>query len=290
MSHPPFFCITRAERETTNNLLRIACKDRGIPFVEVADTCRLDQLPSGQSGLLYRVQATPRAALVEKHFLLNNHVTAFYRSPLDGFAKLDNVLEATMVHQHNGIPIPKTFYDLPSSDAVEDVINTLGGLPVVIKAIGGSHGVGVMRADSIESLRSIVDYLRSMHDEPVFMLRQFINVRRSARLIVLGDRVISSIEYHAPDGDFRSNVGIEPTVIPKKFPQSIQDIALRAVKVLGWEFGGADVLIDAEDHPFVSEVNLPCYFARCQLHEGTDIAGMMIDYLLQKSASISTTV
>jgi glutathione synthase/RimK-type ligase-like ATP-grasp enzyme len=102
-------------------------------------------------------------------------------------------------------------------------------------------------------------------------------------LIVLDNHVIDSIEYRAPTGDFRSNVGESPAAIAKIFTKEIQKIAIEAVSSLHWEFGGVDILLDASDAPYVTEVNLPCFFPRCQDCTGTDIAGHMLEYLLRKA-------
>lgn len=54
-----------------------------------------------------------------------------------------------------------------------------------------------------------------------------------------------------------------------------------AVKALGLEFGGVDVMI-TNDGPKVVEVNYPCFFPRCQMLTGVDIAGQMVEYLVNK--------
>ena len=112
------------------------------------------------------------------------------------------------------------------------------------------------------------------------MIRQFIPVTTSARLIVLGGKVVDSIEYRAPKNDFRSNVGV-PNVKPKKFAKGIEETAIKAVDALDLEFGGVDILIHGDKH-YLTEVNCPCFFARAQNSTGTDIASLMIDYLHNK--------
>ena len=104
-----------------------------------------------------------------------------------------------------------------------------------------------------------------------------------ARLIVLGDQVIDSIEYKREPNDFRSNVAKQPSVLAKKFPQHIQDAAVESVKALDLEFGGVDILIQNDGQFYIAEVNFPCNFSRSQLTTQTDIAGAIIDFLVAKS-------
>ena len=68
------------------------------------------------------------------------------------------------------------------------------------------HGVGVMKIDSRESFSSIIDYLQTKDD--TFILRQFIEHSEQARIVVLGDQVISS-HANMTSGDFRTNAGEE---------------------------------------------------------------------------------
>ena len=188
-----------------------------------------------------------------------------------------------MIFPRFSIPIPKTVNYIPENrDALRQCVEELGGFPIIIKALGGSHGVGVMRADSLESLFSVSDYLRTTGER--FVLKEYCNVLSTARLIVLGDKVIDSIEYSANKNDFRSNEGKTPNVAPKKFDSRVEEVAIKATHSLGLEFGGVDIMV-TDSGPKVAEVNFPCFFPRCQLLTGTDIAGMMVDYLMGKSAS-----
>lgn len=112
------------------------------------------------------------------------------------------------------IPAPRTVGYLPQDhQALLEIADELGGFPIIIKAMGGSHGIGVMRVDSPESLFSVGDFVRQSGVQ--VLLKACCDVRSTTRLIVLGDQVISSIEYSAPKGDFRSNEGSSPKSIRK---------------------------------------------------------------------------
>ena len=100
---------------------------------------------------------------------------------------------------------------------------------------------------------------------------------------MLGNKVIDSIEYTALKDDFRTNIGKTPNVKPKKFSAKAEKIAVKSVKSLGLEFGGVDILVGKSGVNYVAEMNFPCFFPRCQLVTGVDIAGKMIDYLVRKS-------
>ncbi len=267
--------ITHEGNKQTNDLIERACRQRNIHYRPLdADTVDFSNLPRlGPGTLLYRVTLGSRYTALERH-MLHQEVVTFYTDK----TRLANDPYATLLHHEAGIPIPKTIFGVNRSH-LDAYIEYVGGFPLIIKVIGGSHGIGVMRLDSRESLVSVLDHLDATKE--YYIMRQCIQTRSSARLIVLGESVVDSIEYQTRSGDFRSNVGT-PQVVPKKFSPELQRTAIRAVQTLGIETGGVDILFDDDGH-YVAEVNFPCFFARSQHTTGTDIAGMMIDYLAKKS-------
>jgi len=283
-----FYCITDDRNPTTNKLLFEACQKRNINFVKIVGK-EYDMSLSvdlGTNDLLYRVGTRQESIIVEK-LLLNLKCVSLYDDYLTGVKKPVNVIESSILHLKAHIPIPKTIFALTNNrKLLLKYVEQLDGFPLIIKAAGGSHGVGVIKVDSAETLFSLADYLL-VHDNNDFILREYIDYVHHARLIVLGNKVIDSIEYKRVRGDFRSNVGHELEVNKKKFTDVIEESAVKAVHSLGWEFGGVDVLIDKNGNHYLIEVNMPCFFPRCQMITGTDIAGMMIGYLLEKAKSWS---
>lgn len=270
-----FVVITHRGNKQTNELIEHACQQRDISYRPLdaldVDFSNLPKLKP--QSLLYRVTLGSSYTALERH-LLHQDVVTFYSDK----TRIANDNYATLLHTEAGLPVPKTVFSI-NRQHLDRYIDYLGGFPLIIKVIGGSHGVGVMRVDSRESLVSILDHLDTSKD--YYIMREFIETNTSARLTVVGDQVVDSIEYQAPRGDFRTNVGT-PTVVPKKFPDAIQKTAVEAVSVLGIETGGVDILINDHGH-YLAEVNFPSFFTRSQHATGTDIAGMMLDYLIDKS-------
>lgn len=203
---------------------------------------------------------------------------SFYKD--DNIFYLNSEEIDTFILDNKNVPLPKIMYYIPKDrDALRRCVDYLGGFPICIKVLGGSHGVGVMKVDSYGSLFSVADYIKQQKNGAV--LKECCDVVSSARLIVLGDKVIDSIEYSANKDDFRSNEGKVPNVMPKKFDKTVKKVAIKAVQELGLEFGGVDIMI-TNNGPKIAEVNNPCFFARCQLLTGIDIARQMVEYLVKK--------
>jgi len=281
-----YYIDTNRRNLPTTKLLRAACKDRKVEFIEI-DSADLNclELEKGlgfkKGDFLYRASQDRFAKIVERRLLGRGAIT-FYRSREKGFFDYSSVEESNAIYQREDISTPKMIPALTKNRGyLKKYVNYLGGFPVVIKIIGGSHGIGVMKIDSFSSLFSIVDYIIGQDNKAIML--EFVKTTTSARLIVLGGRVVDSIEYFAPKDEFRSNEGKIPNVRKKKFSKEIQKIAVKGVELRGVEFAGVDILFDKKGKPYVVEVNFPCFFGRSQLLTGVDIAGMMVDYLIFKS-------
>lgn len=282
------YCIVRSKDNIQNpdtyRLLQEAAAHRSIEFVTLeADSLNyatiVDDIVDG--SLLYRISAGSRSLLLEA--LISHKVTTL-RKNLESLLAREFNWSAAIRLQQADLPIIPTIYnvDRKAEAHLESYVESLGGFPIVLKSAGGSHGSGVMRLDSIGSLRSVVDYASNGTSESV--LRRYIANARHLRLVVLGGEVLDVIEYRSQKGDFRTNAVSVPEVFqPGDVRDEIRRDAVLAVDVLGFEFGGVDVLIDEDGNYFIAEVNFPCNFARNQMNTGVDIAGHMVDHLIQKS-------
>ncbi|XOU94730.1 MAG: ATP-grasp domain-containing protein [Candidatus Kerfeldbacteria bacterium] len=276
-----FYLISSESNSQINDTFVNACKKNNevdLIYVDIRTYPEKNFKKPTTKDALYRANTTPYARQIEIE-LLNEKVATFYTDYRKALHGGMNAAADEKIYIENGVPTPKTIFIITKDKKnIESQIQDLNGPPYIVKVSGKSHGVGVMKVDSIESLFSVLDYLRN--DEAKVMIREYIPVTSSARLVVLGDKVIDSIEYQAPKDDFRSNVG-NPKVITKKFPKDIKDTAIKAVQLLNLEFGGVDILIHNNKH-YLTEVNYPCFFPRAQQITGTDIAAQMIEYLYNK--------
>lgn len=271
-------------------LLQASCSKRGVKMkiLEPGSVNCLNNTVNQNSSGLYRLSTAEYAISLEKTFI-HQVAASFYSDVEKCIAKYDNVLEATLIHSENGLPIIPTVFHLTNNRSLlRKYYDFLEGPPIIIKNVGGAHGLGVVKVDSFSSLLSIVDYLMQNNQQAI--LRKFIKHREHARLIVLGDSVISSIAYQKPANDFRTNIGKKPSVVEKQYDAEIQAIAVRATRTLGFEFGGVDIIISENGTSYLAEVNFPCFFPRAQLLTGTDISGMMVDYLIEKANKNSSTI
>lgn len=102
-------------------------------------------------------------------------------------------LRSMQLLARKGIGLPNTTF-AHESKFTEDIIETVGGAPVVIKLLKGTQGIGVVLADTSRSAKSMVEAFRGVNvNIPV---QQFIKEAGSSdiRAFIIGE----SRSGHAP--------------------------------------------------------------------------------------------
>ena len=259
-----------------------AAEVRGIK-VNIVDANDVDffNLPVLEKGdLLLRLTGSSRAKRIEK-LIINDDVAHFYKDSNYAISGRDS---SYFYNKQVGLPVIKTIPLVPTLQSdIHKHVDYLGGFPLVVKIMGGQDGVGVIQVDSIEGLKSLFDFVRIQ--KKTILLRSFVQHSYYGRLVVVGDKVVASHRTYSSDDEFRTNA-LGNTDEKKEaivFPPEVQDVAVAAVKSIGIEFGGVDILFSDDGKYSISEVNSPCAFNYTQKLTGIDIAGAMIDYLVNKS-------
>lgn len=284
-----FYCVL--EKEDYKSKIRCerlerACKSRKIDFIKILPNSfnYLDD-SYNKKNLLYRATRGEGAIKIER-FLLNKGLTSLYRNISYGFTELlPSLLQGKNLIN---FPLIKSVPDFISNEnLLNEYIDYVGGFPLVVKVQGGTLGVGVIKIDSFESLNSFKDYIKQNNIDS--NLLEFVKHKKQGRLIVLGNEVIATYVNYCTF-DFRSNVGDSSEIKSSKyvFSEEIKDLAIRSVKEMGVEFGGVDILFEEEtENPYIAEVNMPCGFPKAEDIIGVDIAGKLVDYLVDKSNNIN---
>lgn len=183
-----------------------------------------------------------------------------------------------------GVGIPKTVVARSAVDA-ENLIDQLGGTPVIIKLARGTHGNGVVLAETKKAAKSVLQAFYVMNEDGTnILLQEF--VKESAgvdiRVLVLGGQVVASIKRQSLDDDFRSNThqgGVGSTV---KLSDEEKKTAIKAAKTMGLPFCGVDMM-RSERGPLILEVNSSASLKTPELVTGRDVATKVIEYIEQNA-------
>lgn len=178
-----------------------------------------------------------------------------------------------------GVGIPKTIVSRGTAD-VDSLIDNLGGAPVIIKLARGTHGNGVVLAETKKAAKSVLQAFYVMdQDGTNILLQEF--VKESAgmdiRAFVVGGKVIASMKRQSLDDDFRSNLhqGGAGEVI--KLTEEERKTAIKAARSMGLNLAGVD-LMRSERGPLVLEVNSSPGFGIEEV-TGRDVATPIIEYI-----------
>ena len=177
-----------------------------------------------------------------------------------------------------GLDVPRTVMAHDRSN-VRKLVEEVGGLPVIIKLLRGTQGVGVMIAHSIQELQTIVNTFWDLGQEVV--LQEFVaeSKGRDVRALVVGDKVVGAMQRRAKKGEFRSNIHRGGEGHPVELPASYIEVAVRAAQLLGLENAGVDML-EGRAGPRLMELNSSPGFEGLERATKQDIAGAIVDHAL----------
>lgn len=187
-------------------------------------------------------------------------------------------LRSLQILSKAGIGIPKTVFARETAD-LNDVLDQVGGAPVIIKVAKGTHGNGVVLA---ETKKAAIAVMQAFYVEGVnFLVQEFIDesAGQDIRAFVVNGKVVASMRRQSLDDDFRSNLHRGGTGSPIKLTEEERKVAQRAARAMGLAICGVD-LMRSDRGPLVIEVNCSPGFGIEKVTD-IDVAAPIIDYIEQ---------
>ncbi|MBD3361449.1 RimK family alpha-L-glutamate ligase [Candidatus Woesearchaeota archaeon] len=181
--------------------------------------------------------------------------------------------------QRNNVPMPVT-YVATTAEAAKTVLKKMT-CPIIIKMPAGTHGKGVMVADSHESAASMIDAL-GMLKQP-FLLQEFVQTGGTdVRALVVGDKVVASMKRTAIKGETRSNLHAGGSGSAIILDRKTQKVAIEAAKAMGVSICGVDIL-ESVRGPMVLEINLSPGLQGITETTKVDIADKIAKFLYEET-------
>jgi len=187
-------------------------------------------------------------------------------------------LRSTQLLAKAGIGIPKTVFAREASD-FDDVLEQVGGAPVIIKLARGTQGNGVVLAETRKAAKAV---MQAFYVEGVnFVVQEFIaeSAGTDIRAFVVNGKVVASMKRQSLDDDFRSNLHQGGEGTPVKLTEEERKTAQKAAKAMGLPICGVDMM-RSDRGPLVLEVNSSPGFG-IEKVTGHNVAEKIIEYIEQ---------
>lgn len=186
-------------------------------------------------------------------------------------------LRAYQILAKAGVAIPKTVFARETAN-FEDVIGLAGGTPLIIKVARGTHGNGVVLAETPKAAKAV---MQAFYVEGVnFLVQEYIkeSAGTDIRVLVVGSRVVASVKRQSLDDDFRSNTHQGGVGSYIKLTDEEKKTAIKAAKAMGLPICGVDI-IRSERGPLVLEVNSSASLKTPETITNRDVASKIIEYI-----------
>lgn len=195
-------------------------------------------------------------------------------------------LRSLQILSREGVGMPVTAFAKDTS-RTHEVLEIVGGAPVVIKLLEGTQGIGVVLAETEKSAKSVVDAFNGVN--VAIMVQEFIQESegRDIRAFVVGRRVVATMERTGAKGDFRSNLHRGGSAAKATLSQIERSTALKAAKAMGLNVAGVDML-RSKRGPVVMEVNSSPGLEGIEKTTGVDVAKSILEFL-EKNAKPGKT-
>lgn len=186
-------------------------------------------------------------------------------------------LRSLQILSRAGLGLPKTVFTNYSKN-VKDVINGVGGAPMVIKLLEGTQGVGVVLAETNNAAESVIEAFNGLKARVI--AQEFVKEAKGVdiRVFVVDGVVIGAMRRTGKPGEFRSNLHRGGSAEIIELSDEEENAALKAAKVLGLGIAGVDML-QSKSGPLIMEVNSSPGLEGIESATGVDIAKSIIRYI-----------
>jgi [lysine-biosynthesis-protein LysW]--L-2-aminoadipate ligase len=260
-------------------------RERGVPFdkIDVRDVV-FDLHDTGwsqYSAVLIRCLSHTNALYASRLLEMQGVKTVNSHRVIETCG--DKIL-TTVALQERGIPTPPTRIAF-SKEAGMAAITAIG-YPAVLKPPVGSWGRLIAKVNDCEAAEAVVEHkevLEAERETPLYIQAYVDKPGRDIRSLVVGDETVYAVYRHAEHWITNTARGGWTSVLP--VTPEIDRLSRAAAQAMGGGIVAVDLLEDADGRLLVNEVNNTPEFHGAMEATDVDIAGKMVDYVLEIARS-----
>ncbi len=175
-----------------------------------------------------------------------------------------------------GLPVPRTMVAERFDDAVA-AFDDLGG-DVVVKPLFGSEGRGMVRVSDKDTAYRVFRALEL--GRYVYYLQEYVpHGCEDIRVFVVGGKAVAAMTRRGEN--WKCNISNGAGAEPLEFDKRLADMSVRAVKVLGADYAGVDILPLENGGYSLIEVNTIPGWRALKKATGFDAAECLADFVLK---------
>lgn len=262
-------------------LILKAMRERGITFAKIDVRNLTFTLNNGTPAVdcdvvLVRCLSHSRALCASKLLQLQGVSTV---NSYEVIATCGDKVLTTLALQERGIPTPRTAIAL-SEEAALTAIEEIG-YPVVLKPPIGSWGRLIAKLNDRQAAEAVVEYKRAL-DGPQrnpFYIQDYVEKPgHDIRTLVVGNETVYAIYRNSPH--WITNTARGGNVSRMQITPVVDHLSRAAAKAVGGGIVAVDLFETMDGQLLVNEVNHTPEFHGAIQATDADVAGKMIDYVL----------
>jgi len=257
------------------NFSNLVAKVGELPYVSFREMDLLDELtallvrPIGRCSteeIIFQMDLLHK--LNREGLIIINHPSAIEKA-VDKYYTLSLLKDS-------GLPVPRTIATRSIKDAIR-AFKDFGG-EAIVKPLFGSRGIGTARISDADVAERVFRTLK-FYRHVIYIQEYIPHGNKDVRTFVVGNEIISSMRRISDSWKTNISKGAKPTKM--KIEGDIKEMSLRAAKAIGCEIAGVD-LMETNKGLFILEVNSQPGWRGLQSISEANIAGKIIDYIIQK--------
>lgn len=180
-----------------------------------------------------------------------------------------------------GVAVPRSVIS-KNYFSMSRMIDRVGQMPVVIKLLKGTHGLGVILSESKKNAEAILETFYKTNQK--VMMQEFIKEAGGAdvRVFIVDDEIVGVMKRQAAAGEFRSNLHRGGSSSIDTLTEEEKKTAIKAAQLMGLKVAGVDML-RSKRGALILEVNASPGLEGIETTTGVDIAGKIIT-MVEKNA------
>ncbi|MGQ0506112.1 MAG: ATP-grasp domain-containing protein, partial [Myxococcaceae bacterium] len=188
-------------------------------------------------------------------------------------AQARNKMRCLQLLSANGVDIPATVMARDAGE-LKQMVDLVGGLPVLVKLLQGQEKHGVMICESLQSLEAMLEAVLGLGHN--LIVQQYVRkAGQDIRVFVVGGKAIAAVRRRARVGRFARTLIQGARLERHELTDAQRRAAIESARLVGLEVAAVD-LLDVKGQPKVFEVNSSPAITEMEATTGVDLAGAII--------------